>query len=558
MDKIDVKFIRVVYKVCNQLCNLSDLRLESIMTISLRGLLSRSDLHLDVVVPGHPESVDAPISWVHSTELADPTPYLEGGELILLTGLAMSDDAANEDQRQYARRLVTAGVRGIGFGVGVRHQSIPEWLVEQCSHYGLPLFSVPAPTPFIAITKEVSRKLTDERQRGFARSYNDQRQLMRSIHTLYPVSSIVSKLAEIIGGWVALINPAGTVIESSHRFLPVQINALGDALTFSVLGEAKFINVKGYDVAVFHVTSPAGDTLGYLVAGRKGSTGSLDHTPVAAAVSLLSLAISRSTDANRVLSRLRASMVRRCLEGRAKSVRSYAHDLWDGMPAEPLCAMRLVGDMSALEAAQRLVEPFRKSLVKNLNPVVFGMVEDDLWVIVSQSNATEWVNQLSKDGSVVMGISSGSTWVDMARARHEAYQAAAEAKTTGTATLQYGQGSGAGALENLLEPSLLRAFADLKLAPLRNVRFNLSTGPHANRESMSESDTLSVGAIEVLQAWIEAHGKMEEAARTLEIHRHTMSKYMNQIARLLALDLQDPGTVAELWFACRYARAEQM
>lgn len=524
------------------------------MTISLRSLLARSDLHLQVVVPGHPESVDAPISWVHSTELADPTPYLEGGELILLTGLAMADDVANDEQRQYARRLVKAGIRGIGFGVGVRHQRIPTWLVEQCTQYGLPLFSVPAPTPFIAITKEVSRKLTDERQRGFARAYNDQRQLMRSVHTLYPVSSIVSKLAEIIGGWAALINPAGTVIESSHRFLPVHIDALGDALTFSVLGEAKFINVKGYDVAVFHVASPAGDTLGYLVAGRKGVTGSLDHTPVAAAVSLLSLAISRSTDANRVLSRLRASMVRRCLEGHAASVRPYAHDLWDGMPAEPLCAMRLLGDMSALEAAQRLVEPFRKSLVKNLNPVVFGMVEDDLWIIVSQSNVSEWVSQLGRDGSVVLGVSSASTWLDMARARHEAYQAAAEAKTTGSASVQYGQGSAAGTLENLLEPSLLRAFADLKLAPLRNVTFNLSTGPHTDRDAATDGDSLSVGAIEVLHAWIEAQGKMEEAARTLEIHRHTMSKYMARIARLLSVDLKDPGAVAELWFACRYAR----
>lgn len=527
------------------------------MTISLRGLLGQSDLHLEVVVAGHPESVDAPISWVHSTELADPTPYLEGGELILLTGLAMKGNEADEDQRQYARRLVKAGVRGIGFGVGVRHGEIPAWLIEQCERYGLPLFAVPAPTPFIAITKAVSRKLTDERQRGFTRSYHDQRQLMRSVHTLYPVSSIVSKLAEIVGGWAALINPAGTVIESSHRFLPVEISALGDALTFSVLGEAKFMNVKGYDVAVFHVASPAGDTLGYLVAGRKGSTGSLNHTPVAAAVSLLSLAISRSTDANRVLSRLRASMVRRCLEGRANSVRPYAHDLWDGMPAEPLCAMRLVGDMNALEAAQRLVEPFRKSLVKNLNPVVFGMVEDDLWVIVSQSNATEWVNQLSRDSGVVLGVSSGSTWYDMARARHEAYQAAAEAKTTGAASMQYGQGSGAGALENMLEPSLLRAFADLKLAPLRNVVFNLSTGPHANREAGDGADTLSVGAIDVLRAWIEARGTMEEAARKLEIHRHTMSKYMTRIARLLAVDLQDPGTVAELWFACRYARPDE-
>src|SRR5204863_5798958 len=48
------------------------------------------------------ESADAPVRWVHSTELIDPTPWLSGGELILTTGIQLGSAA---QQRDFVRRL---------------------------------------------------------------------------------------------------------------------------------------------------------------------------------------------------------------------------------------------------------------------------------------------------------------------------------------------------------------------------------------------------------------------------------------------------------------------
>ncbi|OXN01097.1 PucR family transcriptional regulator [Bifidobacterium vansinderenii] len=534
------------------------------MSITLNALLEQRSLHLSLVVEGAPGSLDTPISWVHSSESIDPTPYLEGGELLLLTGLLMPERDPGEDFRLYVDRLAHCGIRGIGFGVGVHHAAIPEWLVRQCEASDVPLFSVPLEVSFIAITKMISRGIADDKQQGFARLYRNQQQLLRSVHTLDPVSTIVSKTAELIGGWVALLNPAGTVTESSHRFLPIEMSALGDALTFSVLGEAKFVAMRGYDIAAFHIASPAGQTLGYLVAGYRGEKGTLDHPLVAQAAALLSLAISSSADASRALGRLRAAMMRQCLEGGAELVRPYASDLWDGMPAEPLTVLRVTGEQEALETAQRLFEPFRKSLAKNMNPAVFGMIESDLWVVVSQSNAAEWVEGLLRDSRVIVGQSSGCIWRDLPRARHEAYQAASEAMTSGVQSLRYGQREGAGSLENMVEPSKMRAFADLKLAPISSLIFNLAVGPHGGRgdggkatvqpDDWTEPDGMSLHAVDVLRTWLECRGKAEEVARTLGIHRHTVTKYMAQIGKALSVDLSDPQTVAELWFACKFTR----
>jgi purine catabolism regulator len=50
---------------------------------------------------GH-ESANASVRWVHSTELADPTPWLRGGELLLTTGIQLDGPKA---QRELIGRL---------------------------------------------------------------------------------------------------------------------------------------------------------------------------------------------------------------------------------------------------------------------------------------------------------------------------------------------------------------------------------------------------------------------------------------------------------------------
>lgn len=538
------------------------------MAITVNILLEQRSLNLSLAVEGDKETLDMPISWVHFSESPDPTPYLEGGEVLLTTGLVMPKDQPDEIHRSFASRLIDAGVRGIGFGIGVQHDSIPQWLVYQCEATGLALFSVPLKTPFIAISKTIARGISDDTHQNFARMYSNQQRLMRSVKSLDPVSTIVSRLAELIGGWVALLNPVGSIISSSHHVLPVEVGALGDALAFSVLGEAKFTVAKGYDIAIFHVASPTKQTLGYLVAGRKGEKGTIDHPLVAEAASLLSLAVNGTADSNRSLNHLRSTMTRLCLEGESQSVRRFADDVWSGLPVQPLVALRIIGQQDALEDAGRLFEPFRRTVAKNDNRVVFGIVDGDMWAIVSQSNAAMWTQQLTRTGRLTVGQSSGATWIDMPRARHEAYQAGAEALTSGKALVQYGDGEGGATLEGVVEPSLMRAFADLKLAPIANLIFDLSTGPHTKAGKPRQAGTVKtsesqiakvdsgtqVRAIDVLWAWLQSRGRAEEAARMAGMHQHTLTKYLGVIGKELGVDLNDPGTTAELWYACRFSR----
>ena len=61
------------------------------MAITVRNLLEQRSLNLRLAVEGSGATLDSPISWVQVSESADPTTYLEGGELLLTTGLVMPD-----------------------------------------------------------------------------------------------------------------------------------------------------------------------------------------------------------------------------------------------------------------------------------------------------------------------------------------------------------------------------------------------------------------------------------------------------------------------------------
>ena len=92
------------------------------MPPTLASLVHHSALKL--TVRAGEDRLDVPVRWAHVSELADPVPYMEGGELLLITALKL-DAEDPEAMRRYVRRLAEAGVVGLGFAVGVNYEEIP-------------------------------------------------------------------------------------------------------------------------------------------------------------------------------------------------------------------------------------------------------------------------------------------------------------------------------------------------------------------------------------------------------------------------------------------------
>jgi purine catabolism regulator len=106
------------------------------------------------------ENAGASVRWVHSTELLDPTPWLRGGELLLSTGLQLTNAKL---QREFVERLAEREIAGLGFGTGFAHRKLPAAILGAARKRDFPLFEVPYELPFIAVTERVFAQLLNER-----------------------------------------------------------------------------------------------------------------------------------------------------------------------------------------------------------------------------------------------------------------------------------------------------------------------------------------------------------------------------------------------------------
>src|SRR6266508_3425131 len=147
------------------------------MPVTLNSLIRQPSLGLTVLAGlAGTRSLDREISWVHTSELIDPTPYLQGGELLLSVGMWLGRDSGGADVSAYVERLVRAGVVGLGFGVGLMHDVTPRPLVKAAAARGLPLVEVPEQTPFITISRLVWEALAADQYAEVTRTFQAQQE----------------------------------------------------------------------------------------------------------------------------------------------------------------------------------------------------------------------------------------------------------------------------------------------------------------------------------------------------------------------------------------------
>lgn len=130
----------------------------------------REILDLPVLREGAPEvltgegALQGPVRWVHVSELEELSALLQGGELILTTGLGLPDDTA--DQQRYIENLHRAGVRGVILELSRRFGSAPRGLLRAGERLGFPVVVLHHPIPFVAVTEAVhSRIISDQVER---------------------------------------------------------------------------------------------------------------------------------------------------------------------------------------------------------------------------------------------------------------------------------------------------------------------------------------------------------------------------------------------------------
>ncbi|MGW8832095.1 helix-turn-helix domain-containing protein [Streptomyces massasporeus] len=185
--------------------------------VPLTALLAREDLGLRQLAG--PPAEDVVLHWVHTSEMADPYPYLLGGELLLSAGVHIPEGAGPGTSYfdDYVSRIVAAGGAALGFGVAPVHDTVPQALVAACASHGLPLLEVPPRTTFSGVARAVWQLMARARLAELRRVTEAQQSLATAASRPDPVPSVLRQLAQRLGGWAVLYGPEGTEIAGAGR-----------------------------------------------------------------------------------------------------------------------------------------------------------------------------------------------------------------------------------------------------------------------------------------------------------------------------------------------------
>ncbi|WP_225846516.1 PucR family transcriptional regulator [Streptomyces sp. HPF1205] len=510
------------------------------MPLTLASLAQHSALKLTVLA-GEGERLAAVVRWVHTSELDDPGPYLEGGELLLTTGLKLEIDDGRA-MRGYVRRLAAAGVVGLGFGVGVGHDEVPRCLVDAAAHEGLPLLEVPRRTPFIAISKAVSAALAAEQYKAVTAGFEAQRELTRAALAPDGTAALLARLAAHLDGWAALYDASGAVLAAAPEWagrraarLAGEIDRLRDTpapASAAVAGPA-----GTEDRVELQSLGTGRRPRGFLAVGTEERLDTAARYVVNAAVALLTLSLEQSRTLQDAQARLAAALLRMLLAGEPGHARSVAGRLYGTLFEHPL--RLLIAEPaetgSAPEAVALLAERAETAAARAGEPLLtvrdgsrlLLLAAEDALCLASAAELAE------SSAGVAAGLSASVDPAGVPEAHRQAERALAVALRRGRNLVEHGE-VGAGSVMPLLADEAVRAFSEGLLRPLR------------------EHDATARGdLVASLAAWLSHHGQWDAAAADLGVHRHTLRYRMRRVEEILGRSLDDPDVRMELWLALK-------
>ena len=540
---------------------------------------------LDVRLVSGEEAIDAPVRWVHISELQDPTTWLSGGEVLLTTGMALETP---DQQREFVGRLADHQLAALGFGVGFGHDDVPAALVQAAAEREFPVFAVPYEVPFIAVTEAAFTQLVNEQYAVLRRALAAHERLERVVLSERGLDALAGTLATLIGAAVLVFDARGEPLaqRAFRRTLePDEVAALQTELcerrtrphpsrAFLPSHPGLADRSLALPVAADGAPGNGGDQRGervpqaWLVAIKDGGgpLSDFDRLTLHQAVMIVALELLRGRVAGDTERRL-AGDVLAALVGGELTGAELARRLEPFGLSERVAAIVVPrpnggrGPSAPVEdaLAQALRDEASPGLVASTGALTCGLVpgveEDELFSLAGR------VAQRLKTATgapLNLGVGRPVLGADARRTFHEA-RCAVEALAMGVdepthnvtpgngghpttptrpaAALRVATYKDLGSFQLLLslqEDEALRLFCDSILGPIE------ASEGHYGGELMRS-----------LEAFIEENGQWERAARRLYCHRHTLRYRIRRVEELTGRDLSSARDRIEFWLALR-------
>jgi DNA-binding PucR family transcriptional regulator len=476
-----------------------------------------------------------PIRWVHVSELEDPTPWLKGGELILTTGMGIGSTPAK--QRAYLKRLVDAGLTGLGFGLGFGHDRVPRSLVTAAERAGFPLFEVPYPVPFIAITEAIFTRILAEQYDTLQRAVDAEHVLTRSVLEGKGAEGIAGSLADVIRGWVLLLDLHGLPLASTSRASSIRADRVWEEVRGSRPEGMNFsltLVDRGHHVWIQPVGA-RGRVEAFLAVGKPEQPSQLDRIVAGHALSLFAIELAKSRAVAEAQHKLQGDFFDELADGGLPS-----HEVARGLARFGFERGAEV-EVVSLEAGdpERLSMATTDHCSRGGGGFLISAHASGVHLLLPAEPAPDLAQLATEVGArleeeVRAGGGSPVGAAEVGRSLREAKYALQVCRLEGWHHAGFEDLGTYRLLLSMADPDALRAFADSMLGPLDEY----------DREHNGE-------LILSLQAFLQHNARWETAAAQLYVHRHTLRYRMRKVEELTRRDLASSFDRMEFWLGLR-------
>jgi PucR family transcriptional regulator, purine catabolism regulatory protein len=505
---------------------------ESTVPITVDELLGDSRIGATILATGELSRV---VRWVHSTETADPTPYLRGGEVVLTDGLWMQHGTGPEE---YVRRLRKIDVAALGFApppeeARVVRELVPPELVLACEQLGLVLFTLPPELPFIAVSEVFFERVTRDAESALLANIERNKRFLDAARTGHGPGHLVGLLAAELAKPAWLAGRHGEpVADCPHRPDPADRQTVADAITAGARGGP----VVSGKWLVFPVPSIDQTNTFLAVAGDDGVT--LDQRAIVEQVlPILGVEMVHSRIVVQTKARFAGELFDLVLSGEATAANLAARLHAFGLdPAAALVA--IVAEADDLDVAlEELEAALTADDLPALSTIRSGQVMQLVPCSRDPAQATELAARLhARVGmDLTLGVGSIATNAGMLRASLiEARHACRFARLRDSRHGSYADVGSHKLLLDLLDADVLHHFSAALLRPVRRY------------DEQHDADLL-----QTLEAFLSNEGHWQATADTLHVHVNTLRNRLTRIEELTGRNIATTEARVDLYLALR-------
>lgn len=469
------------------------------------------------------------VTGVHISELDDPTPYLQGGELLLTTGIPVTGTA--DQINDYVERLVERGVDTLGLGLGAGTDEVPADLRAACRSRGVQLLIVPDGTPFMAVSRAYWDVVNQGQQADFSAALRLQTSLAQAVGRPESAASVVKVLAEALGGWAAYLPADGgaeTIWPTTENHVLPQLRQETKRLNLQGMYAAATFPLNGLDVIEYSIVADK-RTAGFLAVRAGRPFHPADRQLMLTGCMLLSVTAQQHWERLRSRATRGAAVAALVLGGQVEAARIAAAELGCDQPPEQvrllavrgteverLSTVELADVVAAMAVGESAAELRRSIRLSDLRCVVDGVC----YVILR--------NRLGD--SMTPG-------------------AAPTAGPPPSGSLCSAAISGQLTLAQVYASFREVGGACTRAAPGRLVAVEGAMDSQAWVEALRTYTRADL--VETVRGYLRNRGQWEVTARELGLHRNSLRHRIAIASRLIDANLDDPDVSANLWLALR-------